>query len=225
MRVIICDDHAVFADSLSLVLGDAGHIVAGVTYSPEDLLPVLRGRRADVCLIDLHFPSGTALDWMPRLRAAAPETMFVVLTGFLDQDFLEAGLAAGVRGFAHKGQQARDILTVLRRVAAGEIVDDLGGRSGARRGGAAAAGGGSRSSQAQRFAQFLTPREREVLTRLARGESTQALAKAMGVTRSTARSHVQSVLSKLGVHSQREAVIEAARHGLVSVETGEWLAG
>ena len=77
----------------------------------------------------------------------------------------------------------------------------------------------------QKVAQFLTPREREVLTRLARGESTQALAKAMGVTRSTARSHVQSVLSKLGVHSQREAVIEAARHGLVSVETGEWLAG
>ncbi|MBO2448266.1 response regulator transcription factor [Actinomadura barringtoniae] len=227
MRVIICDDHAVFADSLSLVLGDAGHIVAGVTYSPQDLLAVLRGRRADVCLIDLHFPSGTALDWMPRLRAAAPETMFVVLTGFMDQEVLDAGLAAGVRGFAHKGQQAHDILTVLRRVAAGDVVADLGGRGGARHGGAAAgAGGDARTrSQAQKVAQFLTPREREVLTRLARGESTQALAKAMGVTRSTARSHVQSVLSKLGVHSQREAVIEAARHGLVSVETGEWLAG
>ncbi|GAA2083989.1 helix-turn-helix transcriptional regulator [Actinomadura alba] len=77
--------------------------------------------------------------------------------------------------------------------------------------------------QAQRVARFLTPREREVLTRLTRGESTLALAKAMGVTRSTARTHVQSVLTKLGVHSQREAVIEAARYGLVSVETGEWL--
>ncbi|MFI0353914.1 response regulator [Actinomadura sp. 9N407] len=217
MRVIICDDHAVFADSLSLVLADAGHTVAGVAYSPEDVLPLLRVRQADVCLIDLRFPTGTSLDWMQRLRAAAPATRFVVLTGFLEQRVLDAGLAAGVRGFAHKGQQAGDILAVLRRVAAGEIVVDQA----TRRGGAA----DRPRSQAQDYARFLTPREREVLTRLARGESTQALAKAMGVTRSTARSHVQSVLSKLGVHSQREAVIEAARHGLVSVETGEWLAG
>ncbi|WP_083999176.1 response regulator transcription factor [Actinomadura kijaniata] len=216
MRVVVCDDHAVFADSLSLVLADAGHAVVGVAYSPEDALPVLREHRPDVCLIDLHFPSGTALDWMPRLRAAAPGTAFVVLTAFLEEPVVKAGLAAGVRGFAHKGQQAGDVLDVLDRVAAGEVVADR----------AAPPPPPVRPrSQAQKVAQFLTPREREVLTRLARGESTQALAKAMGVTRSTARSHVQSVLSKLGVHSQREAVIEAARHGLVSVETGEWLAG
>jgi two-component system nitrate/nitrite response regulator NarL len=217
MKVILCDDHAVFADSLSLVLADAGHTVAGVAYSPEDALPLLRERGADVCLIDLRFPSGTALDWMPRLCDAAPATRFVVLTGFLEGAVLDAGLAAGVSGFAHKGQQAGDILDVLRRVAAGEVVvDQTIPRS---------ATSPRPNGQAQRVAKFLTPREREVLTRLARGESTQALAKAMGVTRSTARSHVQSVLSKLGVHSQREAVIEAARHGLVSVETGEWLAG
>lgn len=218
MRVIICDDHAVFADSLSLVLSDAGHVVVGVAYSPADALPLLGGREADVCLVDLHFPAGTVLEWMPRLRSVAPRTRFVVLTGFLERAVLEAGLAAGVSGFAHKGQQAGDVLAVLGRVAAGEVVVDQAARRGD--------GGSLRPrSQAQRFARFLTPREREVLTRLTRGESTQALAKAMGVTRSTARSHVQSVLSKLGVHSQREAVIEAARHGLVSVETGEWLAG
>ncbi|MFI0404871.1 response regulator [Actinomadura sp. 3N508] len=215
MRMVICDDHAVFAESLSLVLADAGHAIVGVVYSPADAMPLLRIRQPDLCLIDLQFPSGTALDWMPRLRAASPHTRFVVLTGFLEQPVLDAGIKAGVRGFAHKGQQAGDILTVLRRVADGEVVTDQPVRHGATR----------PRNQAQRVARFLTPREREVLTRLARGESTQALAKAMGVTRSTARSHVQSVLSKLGVHSQREAVIEAARHGLVSVETGEWLAG
>ena len=215
MKVIICDDHAVFAESLSLVLTEAGHIVAGVTYSPVDALPVLRDERPDVCLIDLKFPSGTVLEWLPGLRAASPSTSFVVLTGFLEQQVLDAAIRLGVRGFVHKGQQAGDILAVLRRVAAGEtVVDQVTHRDRARR-----------SSRAQQLARYLTPREREVLTRLARGESTQTLAKAMGVTRSTARSHVQSVLSKLGVHSQREAVIAAARHGLVSVETGEWLAG
>ncbi|WP_030169220.1 response regulator [Spirillospora albida] len=215
MRVLICDDHAVFADSLSLVLADAGHTVVGVGYSPAEALPLLRAAQPDICLIDLRFPSGTALDWMPRLRAAAPRTRYVVLTGFLEQRVLDAGVAAGVRGFAHKGQQAGDILALLTRVEAGEVVAERRPPTGADR----------PRSEAHRVARFLTPREREVLTRLARGESTQALARAMGVTRSTARSHVQSVLTKLGVHSQREAVIEAARHGLVSVETGEWLAG
>ncbi|RFS86525.1 DNA-binding response regulator [Actinomadura spongiicola] len=215
MKMVICDDHAVFAESLSLVLTDAGHNVVGVACSPADAMPLLRGGQPDLCLIDLRFPDGTALDWMARLRAASPGTRFIVLTGFLEPGVMESGLAAGVRGFAHKGQQTGDILAVLSRVADGEIVVDQDARR----------GGTRPNNEAQRAARFLTPREREVLTRLARGESTQALAKAMGVTRSTARSHVQSVLSKLGVHSQREAVIEAARHGLVSVETGEWLAG
>ncbi|GLW61950.1 DNA-binding response regulator [Actinomadura rubrobrunea] len=214
----MCDDHAMFADSLSLVLADAGHVVVGVAYSPPELLPVLRTRDADVCLVDLRFPQGDALQWMPRLLRAAPRTRFVVLTGYLDRSVLDAALAAGVHGVAHKGRPTGDILAVLQRVAAGEtVVDQAVARGGAE--------GARPRGPAQQAARFLTPREREVLTRLARGESTQTLAKAMGVTRSTARSHVQSVLSKLGVHSQREAVIEAARHGLVSVETGEWLAG
>ena len=215
MRVVICDDHAVFADSLALVLADAGHTVVGVTYSPDDALTVLRHRPVDVCLVDLHFPAESVVGRLTELRAAAPATRFVLVSGFVDQEVVDAGLRAGVRGFAHKGQQAGEILALLRRVHAGEQVVDhrlLRHRAAPRP-----------RSQAHRVAQFLTPREREVLTRLARGESTTALAKAMGVTRSTARSHVQSVLTKLGVHSQREAVIEAARHGLVSVETGEWL--
>jgi DNA-binding NarL/FixJ family response regulator len=215
MRVLICDDHAVFADSLALVLADAGHTVVGVSYSPDDALTMLRRHSADICMVDVRFPTGSVVGRLAELRAASPTTRFVVVSGFVDQQIVEAGLRAGVRGFAHKGQQAGEILALLRRVNAGEQVVEhrpVRHRTGPRP-----------RSQAHRVAQFLTPREREVLTRLARGESTAALAKAMGVRRSTARSHVQSVLTKLGVHSQREAVIEAARHGLVSVETGEWL--
>jgi DNA-binding NarL/FixJ family response regulator len=214
MKVIVCDDHAVFADSLALVLTDAGHSVVGVVYSPDDAVSALRNTPVDVCLIDLHFPGESVIERLPELRAAAPDTRFVVLTGFLEQEVVRAGVEAGIRGFAHKGQQAREIISLLSRVHDGELVVDRSTRRSAP---------AAPRNQAQRVARFLTPREREVLTRLARGESTASLAKAMGVTRSTARSHVQSVLTKLGVHSQREAVIEAARSGLVSVETGEWL--
>jgi two-component system, NarL family, nitrate/nitrite response regulator NarL len=217
VRVLICDDHAVFADSLALVVRGAGHGIVGVAYDPDGAVAMLRTEPADICLIDLHFPGGTVLERMPELREAGPGTRFVVLTGFLDRQLLESGVDAGIRGFAHKGRQARDILALLCRVHAGElVVDDTPGRRPAAT---------RPRSQAQQVARFLTPREREVLTRLALGESTTTLAKKMGITHSTARSHIQSVLTKLGVHSQREAVVEAARNGLVSVETGEWLAG
>jgi len=210
--VLVCDDHAVFADSLALVLTDAGYRVAGVTYSPGAALPMLARHQPDLCLIDLRFPDGVeALTHLPGLRGASPETRFVLLSGSFGQDTVQEGTSAGISGFAHKGQQVGEILTLLGRVVAGERA-------------VGAALNRRPRSEAHRVARFLTPREREVLTRLARGEATASLAKSMGVTRSTARSHVQSVLTKLGVHSQREAVVEAARHGLVSVQTGEWLA-
>jgi two-component system, NarL family, nitrate/nitrite response regulator NarL len=193
VKVVICDDHAVFAESLAMVLSETGHDVVGVAYSPDGALRMLRTVPADVCLLDLQFPAGSALDSLPSLVAA---------------------LASGVRGFAHKGQQAGEIVAMLARVHAGEVVVDP----------VAEARMPLRPrSEAQRLADYLTPREREVLTRLVRGENTATLARTMKITRSTARSHVQSVLTKLGVHSQREAVIAAARHGLVSVNTGEWL--
>jgi DNA-binding NarL/FixJ family response regulator len=173
---------------------------------------MLKDRTAELCLIDLRFPGGDVFGHMAELSDVSPETRFVLLSGYIDTAIVEAGMRAGIRGFAHKGQQASEIVRLLERVAGGEIVVDRGvtPRRGVR-------------TEAQRLAEYLTPREREVLSRLARGETTSALAKEMGVTASTARSHVQSVLTKLGVHSQREAVIVAARQGLVSVETGEWL--
>jgi two-component system, NarL family, nitrate/nitrite response regulator NarL len=214
MRVVICDDHAVFADSLALVLAEAGHDVVGVAYSPDAALILLHEACTDICLVDLHFPGGTVLDALPGLIAVAPSTRFVMLSGVVDNETLEAALAAGVRGFAHKGQRPHEIVALLAQVHAGDIVVDpaAGARMPLRP-----------RTEAQRLAHYLTPREREVLTRLVRGESTASLASTMKITRSTARSHVQSVLTKLGVHSQREAVIAAARYGLVSVSTGEWL--
>lgn len=216
MKVLICDDHAVFADSLAMVLRESGHDVVGVVYSPGEALDLLRHTTADVCLIDLQYPGGSVLASLPDLVRSAPATRFVVLSGSIDAELLDTALAAGVRGFAHKGQQAGEIVGMLDRVHAGEVVADpaTGSRMALRP-----------QSEAQRLAHYLTPREREVLTRLVRGENTATLARTMKITRSTARSHVQSVLTKLGVHSQREAVIAAARHGLVSVNTGEWLLG
>ncbi|RJL30861.1 response regulator [Bailinhaonella thermotolerans] len=216
IRVLVCDDHPVFAESLALVLGKAGCEVVAVVGSPAAAIEVLRSRPVDVCLLDLNYPGETALERLPEILAAAPAVRPVLLSGLLDPSVVEAGREAGLRGFAAKTLQLGEIVDLITRVHAGEVV--------IRPGGSAAPEPPPADRDIQRLAAYLTPREREVVTALVRGENTTSLARTLGVSRSTARTHVQSVLTKLGVHSQREAVLAVARGGLVSVQTGEWLA-
>ena len=97
----IIDDHAVFAESLSLVLADAATASSG-SRSPRGRARAADGA-AEVCLIDLRFPSARRSTDGP-LRAASPPTSFVVLTGFLGSRCWTPG-SGGVRGFAHKGRR------------------------------------------------------------------------------------------------------------------------
>jgi DNA-binding NarL/FixJ family response regulator len=215
MRVLVCDDHAVFAESLALVLNEHGCEVVGVTHTPEQALSVLEKVKVDVCVLDVSYPAGSVLDHLGRLRAVAPDAGLVLLSGLVDAQLVGAAVAEGVRGFAHKGQHVAEIVDTVRRVHAGEMVVEP-------RLLVSAAVRPPPRSEAHRLARFLTPREQEVLCRLVRGEDTGGLATAMGVTRATARSHIQSVLTKLGVHSRLEAATIAVRYGLVDAETGEW---
>jgi DNA-binding NarL/FixJ family response regulator len=216
MRVLVCDDHKTFAESLALVLTDAGHQVVAVTHSPDEALAVLSHRVADLCLLDLHYVRGTVLDRLAELRAAAPDAALVLLSGFVDPEVVAAAKAAGVRGFANKCQHVGDILTLIEDVAAGrQIVGPMSPRTVVQ---------SPPRSDAHRLAEFLTRREREVLCGLVRGDDTYALARRLGVTWATVRSHVQSVLSKMGAHSRLEAATVAVRDGLVNAQTAEWQA-
>ncbi|HEX6498156.1 MAG TPA: response regulator transcription factor [Micromonosporaceae bacterium] len=218
MRILICDDHPVFAESFAAVLGSAGYEVPAVTHSPDEALAALARHQVDVAVLDVRFPDGDILSRLPELRAAAPATRTVLLTAESDPNLVRHALAAGTQGVAHKGAQVADICATLDRVYAGEIVT---GHDAAPTPGRSRPTGPSR--EAQRLARDLTRREREVLCHLVRGKDTKALARATGVTWSTARGYVQSVLTKLRAHSRLEAAAVAVRYGLVSGETGEWL--
>ncbi len=216
MRVLVCDDHKAFAESLALVLTDAGHQVVAVTHSPDEALAVLSRQVVDLCLLDLNYVHGTVLERLAELRAAAPDAALLLLSGYVDAEVVAVARAAGVRGFANKSQHVADILTMIEDVAAGHrVVGPMSPRS---------AVPAPPRSDVHRLAGFLTRREREVLCGLVRGEDTYALARAMGVSWATARSHVQGVLSKLGAHSRLEAATVAVRDGLVHAQTAEWLA-
>jgi two-component system nitrate/nitrite response regulator NarL len=217
MRVLICDHHVVFAESLAHLFESRGMRVVAVTYRPRDAIAALRAVDVDVCLFDVRFGPQTAIGLLPELCAASPGTRVVLLTAEVDHVLLAAGRAAGVHGIADKRQAAADLIDVIDRVYGGESVlpaDHPLVTPAPRR----------PANDAQRLASFLTPRERQVLSALVRGDDTNRLARSLGIAAATARCHIQNVLTKLGVHSRLEAATTAVRNGMVSPETGAWLA-
>jgi two-component system nitrate/nitrite response regulator NarL len=219
MRLSICDYHVVFAESLAHMLAAHGNDVVAVTHDPDQLVEALRRELVDVCLLDVVFGTVNAVDRLTDVRAASPGIPLVLLTGEVDAALLGAARAAGVRGIVDKRQPAAELIDLLNRVHAGDsVVLTPRAQPNPLRAGRHPA------NAAQRLAAFLTAREREVLCGLVRGDDTAKLARSMGIAATTARCHIQNVLTKLGAHSRLEAATSAVRHGLVDPETGDWLA-
>jgi two-component system, NarL family, nitrate/nitrite response regulator NarL len=219
MRVLICDDHTVFAESLGHLLTTMNREVAAVTDHPDLAVGVLRREPVDLLLLDVMFGTENALDRLADLREAAPTTRIVLLCALVDDQLVAAGQTAGVWGVLDKRQPVAEIVAVLDRVYRGEtVMPDIPG--------AASPPSAQRRpvpNDEQRLAAFLTRREREVLSALVRGVDTARIARTLGIANSTARCHIQAVLIKLGVHSRLEAAAIAVRCGLVNPHSGEWL--
>jgi two-component system nitrate/nitrite response regulator NarL len=214
MRIVICDGHRVFADALESLLRSAGHDVVGSALGLEEATEILRHERADACVVDLRPPRSVKRPDIERAMRYAPGTVFVALSGSADAATLNHAAAAGVGGLALKGDAFGEFLRVVTEAVTGQqdgsaaadpVVVSKSAREVLRRGSGVAAGP----------SQFLTEREWEALGRLVRGESTEAIARAMGVRTSTARTHIDAVLCKLNAHSRLEAVAYAVREGMV----------
>jgi two-component system nitrate/nitrite response regulator NarL len=149
------------------------------------------------------------------VRAVAPNTRVVVLTGSSDPGELTRAVDAGAQGVAIKGDDIYRVVDTLARVHEGEMVLKIAQRP------KSSLYAPDLAMERNPLTRFLTAREREVLERLVRGESTADLARAMGVRYSTARTHIQNLLTKLGVHSKLEAVAFAVSNRVVDVHRPE----
>jgi two-component system nitrate/nitrite response regulator NarL len=219
MRILVCDHHVVFAESLAHLLATRGADVVAVTNDLDQTLAVLTREVVDVCLLDVVFGAETVVNRLGDLCAAAPSIKVVLLCGHIEPELVSAARAAGVRGIADKRQPVAEVIETLRLAHANRPAIRIRQPS---------AGSNSHpirkpANDAQRLATFLTPREREVLTALVRGDDTTRLARDLGVAAATARCHIQSVLTKMGAHSRIEVATTAVRSGVVSPNTGEWL--
>jgi two-component system nitrate/nitrite response regulator NarL len=205
-HIVLCDDHPVFVDALGLVLGRRGFTVDAVVNRIAQIAPTVARHRPEVCLIDRNFGAEDGLTQIGPILAASPATRVLMLTA--DRDAATAGraLAAGAAGYLCKTAGIGAVVDAIREVLAGTTtvrLTPVPRRS-------------PQDATAHRLAGYLTNREWECLALLVDGHSSDAIAERLGVSITTVRTHVQSVLTKLGVHSRLEAASYAVRHSLLA---------
>jgi NarL family two-component system response regulator LiaR len=206
IRVLVVDDHAVVREGLRTFLAlQDGIEVIGEAVDGAEAVDAAEHLRPDVVLMDLVMPRLDGVAAMRVLRERLPGARVVVLTSFLDDDKLLPALRAGAAGYLLKNAPPQEVARAVRAAHVGEaLLDPV---VAARLVEALAAG----KDPLDR----LTPREREVLELIGRGFPNKLIARELGLSEKTVKTHVGHVLAKLGVTDRTQAAVAAVRAGLV----------
>ena len=219
MRVVIADAHRIFAAALESLLNRSGHDVVGCVASLDAAVELITREQADACILDVGLAAISPPGALQEAVAGSPRTVFVLLADAPDANGFAAALAAGVHGAALKTDDFVEVLRVLTGATARLARCPAGGGAVLSLSAQAVHRPARHSRRYPALDHLLTPREREVLVRLVYGENTASMARSMGVQLSTIRTHIDSVLIKLGVHSRLEAVAYAVREGIIEVSS------
>jgi two-component system nitrate/nitrite response regulator NarL len=215
MRVLLIDDHALVRKGLEELLSSRGvEIVASVGSGEEGVREAL-ARKPDVILVDVKMPGMSGIDTVARLRTSGVESPVLMLTMSREDADLRGALRAGAQGYLLKDMDPEELVPALEstlrgdHVVAKEMVGSL----------ARLVQGENGETQPPLPASAtvladLTPREIEILSHVAEGQSNKMIARALNITDGTVKLHVKSILRKLGVHSRVEAAVIAVEHGL-----------
>jgi DNA-binding NarL/FixJ family response regulator len=209
-RVLIVDDHPLTRDALGALLTQNGFTLAGEAPDGESAIRLARELEPDLILLDLAMPGMDGLEALPHLRDAAPDCEVVMLTASVGDENLLAAIRAGAAGYLLKTEPPERIVEFLRGAAKGDAA--LSG-SIARRLLDKVREGRDSGGVPDSIARVLSAREVEVLLLLDDHLGTDEIATRLFISEHTVRSHVKSLLRKLGVSSRRQALeaLAAAR--------------
>ncbi|MCS5521660.1 response regulator transcription factor [Curtobacterium flaccumfaciens pv. oortii] len=229
IRVLVVDDQAIVRDGLVTVLSLVPDLqVVGQAADGAEAIAAVDRHVPDVVLMDLRMPGVDGPTATARIVAEHPGVAVLVLTTYADDDSVVTALRAGARGYLTKDAGRAEIATAVRAVAAGQSTFDatVGARLVARLAGGAGAGADAAAGSAAgsaapagadpgrslgaRFPD-LTPRELDVLERIADGRTNPQIAAELFLTVPTVKSYVNQVFAKLGVRTRAEAVARVLR--------------
>lgn len=203
IKLLLIDDHFVVRSGLvaSLELEDDLQVV-GEADRGEDAPAMFAKRKPDVVLMDLQLPGISGIEATAALVRVHPGAHVLMFSTFARDDEIQAALRAGALGYLQKSSSRDDLLAAIRTVATGESwlpleimlrLRDLNAEP------------------------EITPREREILALVTRGNANKEIAATLGISEDTVKQHVSRILTKLKVNDRAQATAEAIRRGLVSV--------
>jgi DNA-binding NarL/FixJ family response regulator len=206
IRLVLADDHQVFAEGLGMVLDAEEDVeVLGIAPDGEGALRLVGEHLPDVLLLDAHMPRTDVCEVVRGAKAAAPETLVVVLSADTRREIVDVAIQAGADGFLAKDLTGWQVASVLRRLLAGQVAPVT----------PALPERPARDPSVELRVRTLSAREREILGLLVNGHSNRRIAEECFLSLNTVRTHVQNVLVKLGVHSKLEAVAFALENQVV----------
>ena len=210
-RTLVVDDHPLTRSALVDLLEQHSFVVVGEAADGVEAVERARESQPDLVLLDLTMPGGGGLEALPKVRAAAPACEVVVLTASGTEENLLAAIRAGAAGYLLKTEPPDRIAEFLEGVANGEAA--LSGEIARRLVDRVREGGRLDSGVPDSIADELSAREVEVLLLLDEHLGTDEIARRLFISEHTVRSHVKSLLRKLGASSRREALeaLAAAR--------------
>jgi two-component system nitrate/nitrite response regulator NarL len=209
-QVAIVDDHQVLVDALRMAIQAQKDLdVAGTGSTCAECLELVQRTVPQVLLLEVRLPDGDGIDLVPAIKTCSPETNILILTSLSDEETLLRAMQSGVSGFVSKSHNLSEVMQAIRQAAAGEIAIPTGlllmllsctprDRRAVARG-----------------RDTLTPREREILTLLANGQTVDNIAQALIIAPLMVRTHIRNLLKKMGMGSRLQAVTYALKHGLI----------
>jgi two-component system nitrate/nitrite response regulator NarL len=209
IRTLIVDDHTLFAEAVRATLEARGIQVVAVAANGAAALEAVASHRPDLVLMDIGLPDRSGLAVGAEIVEEWPGTKVVALTALDDPRAVKEAVRSGFHGYVVKDIPVTKFIDVVLATLGGQTV--VPHRLAARAAGMLS----TTEHSVALMADQLTYRELDVLRLLAEGLPGDAIARRLGISRNTVRTHVQNVLTKLQVHSRLEAATFAVRHGIV----------
>ncbi|MGA9753161.1 MAG: response regulator transcription factor [Acidobacteriota bacterium] len=207
IRVFLADDHPVVREGLRFALDLPDVEVVGEASSGRETLAAVRRLRPEVLILDIRMPDMDGIQVLKAVKAASPHTAVILFTSYEQEDYVKAAVHWGAAAYLLKGAPGGEVVGLVRRVAEGErvLAPSLLAR--------AAEG----EQPAARQPSGLSPKEREILQRLAGKLTLQEIADELGLSLNTVKTHVRHLFLKLGVSDRTQAALWAVRNGVVTL--------
>jgi len=207
IRVLVADDHPLYREAVVRAVRSRPEFeLIGQAEDGREALGAIREETPDVAVLDVEMPSMGGVDVVRAVNRDALGTRIVLLSAHLESDTVYAAVQAGVRAYLSKAWPAERICDALLAVARGDVILPNEVQAGL----AAAIRNNAAGTQIH-----LTPRERDVLAGLVRGQSAPAIGADLHVSTATVKTHLKTLYEKLGVSDRAAAVAEAMRRGLI----------